>query len=442
MYQHPTEQQLTEYKRRTLAPDAFRVIHGHISECVRCSARCYEQTQTRTDYETLLAALTPAADELPYHLTDETAIDYIADKLNEIDREPAVTHLEVCAECSAMIARIRAAREEPVLASTNPAIASATTVARLPAQTWFKLWPARLSQLRHLQLAAAVLLFVVLLGAALLLFRAGDTQPAKLVRQDTPPENDNAQPTPATSPQPEPTPAQPAQIVLDLKDAGRQVTLDAKGNLAGLEHLPEQLRQQIKSVLIKQQIPRAAILDDLNRRPGTLLGEGDRNGLPFRLLAPLGVVIESDQPTFRWQPLAGADSYNVTVTDDKLNEVATSGPVMATSWRVPHSLARGGTYSWQVTAHKKDGQTVTSPVLPAPQAKFQVLARTRLKELRQARRVYPDSYLTLGILYAQAGMLNDAAREFQALVQANPQADVVHKLLRDVRALNARRRSG
>jgi hypothetical protein len=127
---------------------------------------------------------------------------------------------------------------------------------------------------------------------------------------------------------------------------------------------------------------------------------------------------------------------------EKLNEVATSGPVMATSWRVPHTLARGATYSWQVTAHKKNGQTITSPVLPAPQAKFQVLARVRLKELKQARRVYPDSHLTLRILYAQAGMLDDAVREFQALVRANPQVNVAHKLLREVRALNARRRSG
>lgn len=442
MYQHPTEQQLIEYKRRTLAPDAFLVVHGHVSECERCAAHCYDQRQTLTDNETLLAALTTAGDELPYHLTYETAAGYVTDKLNEIDREPSTTHLEVCAECASMVARMRAAKEEPALAPANPAIGPETTVARPRAQTWSKLWPVRLSQLMPLQLAAAVLLLVVLLGTALLLLRARDTQPAKLVRQDTPPANDNAQPMPAASQQTEPAQAPPAHIVLNLKDAGRQVTLDAQGNLVGLEQLPEQLRQQIKSALVTQQLPRAANLKDLHPKSGTLLGEGNRNGLPFRLLAPLGDVIESDQPTFRWQPLEGADSYNVTVADNNLNEVAMSGPVMTTSWRVPHSLARGATYSWQVTAHKKDGQTITSPMLPAPQAKFQVLAHTRLKELEQARRVYPDSHLTLGLLYAQAGMLDDAAREFRALVRANPQADVARKLLSEVRALSAHRRSG
>jgi hypothetical protein len=41
--------------------------------------------------------------------------------------------------------------------------------------------------------------------------------------------------------------------------------------------------------------------------------------------------------------------------------------------------------------------------------------------------------LTLGILYAQSGLLDDAEREFQALLRANPQSPLVRKLLRIVR---------
>lgn len=427
MYQHPTEQQLMEYQRRNLAPDAFLVVHGHVSECARCAARCYEPSQTQADHETLLSALTPDADEPPYHLTGETASGYAAGELDEIDREAAATHLEVCGECAATVTQLRDAREV-----SAPARAG----------NGWQLWP-----LRPLQLAAAVLVLAVLLGAAWLLFRSGNARTPERAGQETPPAQVNEAPPPdnngppAPSPQTEPTQAPTARTVVALNDAGRQVTLDAQGNLAGLEQLPEELRTQVKSALVTQRLARAPALDDLSGEAGVLRG-GVQSGLPFQLLAPLGVVVESDRPTFRWQPLAGADSYNVTVTDDHLNEVAASGPLTATSWRAERPLARGTIYSWQVTAHKKEGRAVTSPVLPAPPAKFQVLAQKRVRELRDARRLYPDSHLTLGVLYAQAGLLDDAAREFQALARANPRAEVARKLLGEVRALSARRRQG
>lgn len=436
MYQHPTEQQLMEYKRRKLAPDAFLVVHGHVSECARCAARCYEPGQARADQETLLAALTVDDDERPFHLTAETMSGYVAGELGELDLEAAATHLEVCAECAAAVTRLRAAREVP--APEAPA----------RARSRWQLWPVRPARIRPLQVAAAALVLAVLIGAAWLFFRSRNTQAPELAGHETPPAqvNETRQPdnnmSPAPSPQAEPTREQPAQFLVALNDAGRQVTLDAQGNLAGLEQLPEELRAQVKSALATERLARAPALDDLSGEAGVLRGGGEQSGLPFQLLAPLGVVIESDRPTFRWRPLAGAESYSVTVTDDHLDEVAASGPLTATAWRVPRPLARGRVYSWQVTAHKRDGQAVTSPVLPAPPAKFQVLAQKRLRELLAARKLYPDSHLTLGVLYAQAGLLDDAAREFEALARANPRADVARKLLGEVRALSARHRSG
>jgi hypothetical protein len=453
MYQHPTEQHLTQYKMRTLPPHAFLAVHSHVSECDRCAARCYEPQQNRADYEALLGALTPDADEPPYHLTDETAAAYAADTLHEIDREAAFVHLEVCEECAATVERLRALPASPAAQTTEPPVADEPR-----ARTWAQLWPSRLLHLRPVPLVAVSLLFVALLAAALLLLRQRNSQPAKLVWQDAPPANDNSQATPGVtpaqtreglppeqnlppvpSPSQRPTQAQVAPVVLKLNDGGQEIALDEHGNLAGLEQLPEQVRRLVKSALVAQQLARPAVLADLNPQGGTLRGGGD-NVLPFRPLAPLGVVVESDRPTFRWQPLAGADTYNVTVTDERLNEVATSGPLTATAWRVPRPLARGTIYSWQVTARRRDGQTVTVPVMPAPQAKFQVLARARLEELQRVRRAYPGAHLSLGVLYAHAGLLDEAAREFRALARANPGSPVASKLLRGVE-LNARRRS-
>jgi hypothetical protein len=144
--------------------------------------------------------------------------------------------------------------------------------------------------------------------------------------------------------------------------------------------------------------------------------------------------VETANPTFSWAPLSGASSYAVAVTDDKLNEVASSGPLTGTEWRPPAPLKRGAVYSWQVTA-LMDGQAVTSPELPAPQAKFMILDRASSEELRRFRAAAPRHHLGLGVLYARAGLLDEAEREFRALVEANPRSDAARKLLQKVRSM-------
>lgn len=458
MYQHPTEQQLAEYTRRTLAPDAFLTVHRHVAGCDRCAARCYEPGRDRADIETLLAALAPAAHETPYHLTAEDAAAYAADRLDEIDREAAVTHMEVCSECAATVERLRASSPDGAVVSRpgdsrRPAVRRRALLRPRPGGL---VWPRV-----PLPLAAAVLLAVGLLGVAWLWLRESEPQPAPLSRQAPPPAGDSpARPAPAPQgdsveptnqnaptgqPPSEPPPSEPggvrqgATTVLALDDGGRQITLDEQGNLGGFERLPEGARQLIRSALATQRLAPPSFIADLNPPPSTLLGAGDGSGQPFRLLGPVGVVVESDRPTFSWRPLAGADTYVVTVTDEALDEVASSGPLRATAWRAPQPLGRGKTFAWQVTARLADGRTLNSPVLPAPPAKFRVLGRAQHEELRRARSAYPGSHLALGVLYARAGLSAEAAREFEILARANPRSEAARKLLRSAR-LNARRR--
>ncbi len=148
--------------------------------------------------------------------------------------------------------------------------------------------------------------------------------------------------------------------------------------------------------------------------------------------------MRSYQPTFHWQALEGAQSYTVSVTDADLNEVATSPPLSTTQWQISNPLKPGGIYSWQVTA-LKDGVKITSPVLPAPQAKFKVIDRSTAEMLQQTQRTYPDSHLTLAVLYAEAGLVDEAERELRVLVRDNPGAGIVQKLLRQVQAMRERR---
>jgi len=66
-------------------------------------------------------------------------------------------------------------------------------------------------------------------------------------------------------------------------------------------------------------------------------------------------------------------------------------------------------------------------------ARFRILDETRADELAKARRAYASSHQTLGLLYQQAGLLDEAALEFQALLKNNPDSALAERLLRQVR---------
>jgi hypothetical protein len=211
--------------------------------------------------------------------------------------------------------------------------------------------------------------------------------------------------------------------------------MDNEGKLTGLDQLPALIQQKVKAALQAGKLKAPPALAQLNSQPSTLLSESG-NGLPFRLLSPLGQIVRSQQPTFRWQELPGAQSYKITVTDADLNEVATSPTLNATEWRITEPLERGAIYSWQVSA-LKNGVTVTSPVLPAPQAKFKILDHSTLEMIEQAEHAEPLSHLTRGVLYADAGLLDKAEEELRLLVRQNPQADLASKLLQSVHSTRA-----
>jgi hypothetical protein len=148
----------------------------------------------------------------------------------------------------------------------------------------------------------------------------------------------------------------------------------------------------------------------------------------------VGTVVETSRPTFRWRPLKGATTYALNVYDSSLKNVATVDRLSAAQWTAARPLKRNEIYTWQVTA-VKDGQEISSTVPPAPEAKFKVLGQPRAEEVSVAKKSYPNSHLILGAVYKKAGMLDDAEREFKALLSANPNSPAAQKLLQNVKSL-------
>lgn len=411
MTEHPTQRELDEYCRRVLAPSAFLSVHRHVSTCALCAAHCNSPKYVARDLSHLCEALISAPDETPYHLSAVEMKRYAQGTMGEIDLEIAESHLESCAACRG---RVR----QP------------STLRRWSGAPLFRRW-------QPVRVAAVVLFGVAVILLALWLLRSRSSDRREEIAWPA-----SASPSPVSSeksPAPELSPSKQDEFALVLSDGDRKVTLDQKGTLAGLERLPSRIQERVGVALRAGKLEQPPALVQLASQPSTLLGNSS-DGMPFRLLGPLGQIVRSQQPTLRWRALDGAQSYKVIVTDADLNQVAVSPPLTTTEWRVTKPLPPGGIYSWQVTA-VKDGTEIISPVLPAPQAKFKVLDAATARTLQQAERAYSDSHLTLGVLYAEAGLLEEAEQELRLLVRDNPRADVAQKLLRSVQSLRSSRPS-
>ena len=80
-----------------------------------------------------------------------------------------------------------------------------------------------------------------------------------------------------------------------------------------------------------------------------------------------------------------------------------------------------------------DGKKVVSPSASAPEMKFAVLSTADFQELSRLKK--SNSHLALGVFYAKVGLLNEAEREFERLVEINPQSELSRKLLQSVRTI-------
>ncbi len=234
-----------------------------------------------------------------------------------------------------------------------------------------------------------------------------------------------------------------ARVIAALQDGGRAVTLDSSGRVGGLAPSPGSLRRGIARALATRRVEAPRALAAL-RGPGwRLMGPGG-SAAPFALRSPVGVVVRSARPTFHWAPLGGAARYAVTVVDDRRHaavargEVApASDPAAGLEWTVPENtpLPRGRVYRWYVVATLASGDEVQSPARGGAAAKFRVLPADQAASLARAATRHAGAHLTLGVLYLQAGLLEDAVRELQALAAANPASPVARDLLESVRSL-------
>jgi anti-sigma factor RsiW len=478
MSEHFSTEQVEHYLRRRLSPTELLAADDHLQACEACRARVAESAPTEAVVSNLRSDLRTEARHELKHLAYEELVAYVDDEIGESEREIVDSHLAVCSDCKEEMRDLFAFKESLArasLAETGEADAHAPGFRERflsSVRNAFALSPLQFAGgLAALMLVAlAVTLWIVWKSSA---NKPGaeeivKIQPSPAMAQTpaqtsisptpAPPQNNvNASaPTPPPSqrdvqpnvapnvnraPRVEPpAPPQSKEVVVALNDGGRRLTLDSNGRIEGLENLSPSEQDAVRSALRTGRAPASSELDGLSSRAdGTLMGGAPGSGAPaFDLQSPVAVVSRTDTPTFRWNALEGASQYRVSVYDSGFNKVLASGALTKTEWTAPRPLARGALYSWQVTA-LVEGKEIQSPVPPAPEARFRVLGREQQESLTRAEKLHAGSHLTLGVLYSRAGLLDDAEREFRALLAANPDSQVAKRLLANIEALKAKK---
>ena len=437
---HLSDEELARYYSRSLQAAELLAADKHVAQCDVCHRRL---SQRHDLTETLLVAgraFDRAASGDVLHLTFEQLTALVDDELTDIDREIAESHLEGCRRCEAELGDLRELSSRmPAPAQRRFRPASNSIAARLAS-----LWQAPVFRF-PVQIAAALAAIAVSGYLLTIPLRKEVTQlQAKVGELE---QNNAALRNEAGSL--ESLQAEVAQLhrendelrqaaggngaVVAINDGGARITLDRLGNLTGLDAAAPAYQQMAKEALERQRVRLPAWLGDLRGKSGTLMSPNSED--EFSLMAPVGIVLQTDRPTFKWAALDRATSYTVTVFNSSLNRVTASEPLTATEWTPPGPLPRGVTYIWHVRAIK-GGKEVLAPPPAAARAKFQILERSKVEGLERARKAHPDSHLILGLLYADAGLLSEADQELSALQRANPNSPAARKLLSSVRRLS------
>lgn len=417
-----------------MSPAELLTADDHIRSCAVCAERLRKEARPLSASLILQANIETAERE---HLLYEEVEAYIDGEISGEDRELVELHLVECPQCSSQVAAARGVedyanednraaprvrfRDKMAALWRAPAYRTAIWIMAALVVGSFFLWLMTSSLRSQVSALQAQIRQLDETNRALerQLSQVSDLQSrlAELQRENATLRLQIGSPGDA--------------ILWSLVDGGEQIGLDKDGNLRGLESLPASYRKTIRTALLNERVTLPAAIARLMGKPEKLMGE--KGDSPFAILSPFGTVVLTDRPVLRWTSLDGASGYVATVYNSEFEEVAVSPLLTQTDWQVSRSLERGRLYAWQVRAIK-DGKEIKVPALGEPEVRFKVLDHRKLVELERARQSYGSSHLTLGTLYASAGLLEDAGREFQSLLDSNPDSQVARKLLQSVKS--------
>ena len=431
MTPHLSTLQVQQLCVSALAEDELAAAAVHTADCQSCHRRFVEELKRQRGSTPFNFTLEPEF-WFRYDHVDFEQLVALADKTLDHDTEEIIDiHLKTCESCREDVCSFLAFRNataRQVNVSFGPIDYESTRV--VPAPSWWQ----RLQKRPVYAVAAIVLVTVaVLIGVVALNRRSGPLEANKQGQNPDIERSPHGSSSPAPNVVASASNGADSEKVARLKDTGGEVTIDKNGRITGLDELSENNRQYIARVALSEQLERPDVLRHLSGERSGRRGP-DNGRQQFGLVYPVRRVVMEDRPLFRWENLSGVLSYRVYVLDANGNQVTESEelPPTKTQWKPPAPLRRGQIFSWMVTA-VVDGKKIVSPSASAPEMKFAVLSTADFQELSRLKK--SNSHLALGVFYARVGLLNEAEREFEGLVELNPESELSRKLLQSVRTI-------
>lgn len=415
MTEHLSTAIIELYRRGELRGKQRLEADIHLAACRQCSQLAGEAETLQVVFNAIRSSLETSARLPVEHLSGEQIADYVNRKLDEVDLEIVSSHLVWCEECVKDVKDIEGFAAEVA--------AEKKKNASLLNDLWNRLKGLGKNS-RPVFLPAAGALAVVAaasFGVWRLSQSEPDTNPA--IATATPPQK-TISPTPPTNFSPgsanagsgetlRPTPEQLSDLAWALP--GDRLKLNAALRNRALEIRPD----------IAQ-----------TRAQATYLGESKEQ--EFALQTPTGVAVREVRPLLKWQPLKGAVNYKIRLVDKTESKTFPDAFTENTEWRPVAELQRGHRYVWHAIAISKEGSETYGRWMNRTFGDFFVLTDEQLHQIESAEKHYrssqqPLASIALAMNYAKAGLVDDAERELDSYLKANPNSVEAKEMLKMLR---------
>jgi hypothetical protein len=394
---------------------AALLIELHLKDCPECFRRADDLFFKHNGFRLRLDDLGsfkldhPAQD----HLANDDRLDaYLTGRISDFHKEDVELHCRMCRKCRRMVARGQKVLSVRDVRVNDAAVSLKPTVGFSQPATW----------------TLGALLIGVLLALVLwAILRAPGRYDDKVVgNSETGGAQQEAHQGP-DSPTDDRTPTTPTpKNNVTTKEKQRPRIDKPRNQLSSINGLFIARAYEIKK---PSNLPGDESDENLDEQERGTAVEGTLTKR-WRIVGPMMTLVRSATPWFRWTSTERADSYEVSIYDDSFNLIDSSGPVRTTWWRTRKPLERGRLYRWMVTA-EKDGKEIFAA--PPRGAAFRIIEAAESIDVQRKLRGTHSSAVR-GLIYAEAGLLDDAEIELQRHLNYLPYDKQAKKLIKTIRS--------